>query len=278
MIRQKSNFFTTSDNAMIYFEDYGEGAPILIIPGYLCTSKFFKRNIEALSENNRLILVDARGHGSSSKILTGLNIPRMAKDIKELVDFLGLERLTLLAWSMGSSIALSYYEQFGDYKLSRIGIIDSALYPFSHEASNCHSLRGYDMDGMNRVMNAAIKDFEGYCRNFARAIFKEEPSIEDESWVATEMMKTPPWIAFAIYSDFLHRDYVQVLKHIQIPTLICSANSPAIPSSDAMSQHYRKQLTVSHQYKHFESKAGHVMFYEAADEFNRMVLDFIQNT
>lgn len=43
MIRSKDNFLQVSDGAWIYFEDYGKdkGEPIMILHGFLCSSKFF---------------------------------------------------------------------------------------------------------------------------------------------------------------------------------------------------------------------------------------------
>lgn len=277
MIRNKDNFFRTSDETIIYFEDYGKGTPILIIPGFLCTSKYFSRNIEGLSKKHRLILIDARGHGSSSKTLQNLTIPRMAQDVKELVSALKLEDLTLLGWSMGSSVALSYYDQFGPYKLKKIGIIDSALYPFSPEPFNSHSLAGFNMDGMCDVMNRAVNNHEEYCRGFARAIFKNKPSQEDEDWSAIEMTKTPPWIAFAIYTDFLFRDYVSALSKIEIPVLIAGADSPAIPRGIEMARSYLAYIKGDKEFHAFENE-GHVMFYENPDKFNRMVLEFVEKS
>lgn len=42
MIRSKDNFLQVSDGAWIYFEDYGKdkGEPIMILHGFLCSSKF----------------------------------------------------------------------------------------------------------------------------------------------------------------------------------------------------------------------------------------------
>ena len=106
MIKSKDNFLQVSDGAWIYFEDYGKdkGDPILILHGYLCSSKFFYKNIEALSADHRLVLMDWRGHGSSSKCLHNLTMDRCAKDVHELIEHLGLEDVTLLGWSMGSSV------------------------------------------------------------------------------------------------------------------------------------------------------------------------------
>lgn len=90
------NFFTTSDGIHIYFEDRGSGLPIVMVPGFLCTTKFFEKNAEVLSKEFRVITMDLRGQGNSSKTCQGNTIRRNAQDIKELIDHLGLEHVVLL--------------------------------------------------------------------------------------------------------------------------------------------------------------------------------------
>ena len=94
MIRSKDNFLQVSDGAWIYFEDYGKdkGEPIMILHGFLCSSKFFYKNIDALSADHRLVLIDWRGHGSSSKTLQislWTAVPRMF-----------MNSLSIWAWRM----------------------------------------------------------------------------------------------------------------------------------------------------------------------------------
>lgn len=275
MIKSKDNFYQVSDGAWIYYEDYGSGDPIVILHGYLCSSKFFSRNIAALSENHRLILVDWRGHGSSSKTLSNLTMDRCAKDIHELMDHLSLENATLLGWSMGSSVVMEYYEQFGSDHLKKIGVIDSALYPFSGESWNSHALAGFHMDGMNAALERAATDHDGYTRGFARICFKNPPSQEDEDWVTAEMKKLPVYIAFALYNDFLFKDYTSTLTKIDIPLMICCADSPAIPSGIAMGSYYR-DLVKGNCFFHAFEGLGHVMFWEDPPAFHHTILSFVE--
>lgn len=276
MIKNKDNFFQVSDGAWIYFEDYGQGDPIVILHGYLCSSKFFYKNIEGLSEKHRLVLVDLRGHGSSSKTLQNLTMGRCAQDIHELIEHLGLENVTLLGWSMGSSVVMEYYEQFGNDRLKKIGVIDCALYPFSTETWNSHSLAGFNMDGMTSVLERAMTDHDGYARGFTCLCFKNAPCKEDEDWVSTEMKKLPVYIAFALYNDFLFTDYTGTLKKINIPLMICCADSPAIPAGIAMGEHYRSLVDGKCFFYAFEG-LGHVMFLENPKQFNEIVLNFVDN-
>lgn len=277
MIKSKDNFFQVSDGAWIYFEDYGKdkGAPIVILHGYLCSSKFFYKNIEALSANHRLVLVDWRGHGSSSKCLQNLTMARCAQDIHELMEHLGLEDVTLLGWSMGSSVVLEYYRQFGNQHLKKLGVIDSALYPFSAEPWNSHSLAGYNMDGMTAVLEKAMTNHDGYTRSFARVCFSTPPSQEDEDWVSCEMKKLPVYIAFALYNDFLFQDHTATLQQVDIPLLIGCADSPAIPRGIEMGTYYR-DLVDGNCYFHIFENLGHVMFLEDPEQFNETVLSFVE--
>ena len=95
---------------------------------------------------------------------------RCAKDVHELIEYLGLEDVTLLGWSMGSSVVMEYYEQFGDEHLKKIGVIDSALYPFSPESWNSHSLAGFNMDAMTATLENALSHHDDYARTFTRLL------------------------------------------------------------------------------------------------------------
>lgn len=278
MIRSKNNFFQVSDGAWIYFEDHGKenGNPIMILHGFMCSSQFFYKNIKALSQHHRLILVDWRGHGSSSKTLDNLNMPRCAKDIYELIEHLQLENVTLLGWSMGSSVVMEYYEQFGNAHLKKIGIIDSMLYPFSDAEWNSHSLAGFNMDGMNKVLDKALTDYDGYARSLIPLYFHKQPEKEIEDWAVTELKKIPPYIAFALYNDFLFRDYTVTLTKIDIPLLLCCAKSGAIPRGIETGNYY-KSLVGGNCYFYEFHNLGHVMFLEDPEQFNRVVLDFTEN-
>lgn len=275
MLRSKENFFKTSDGAHIYFEDYGQGQPIVLVPGFLCTSKFFARNISELSRNNRLILLDSRGHGSSDKTLQNLNIPRCAQDVKELIEYLDLNNVLLIGWSLGSSIVLSYWQQFNKHRIAAMGITDSILYPFDDGEWNSHSLRGFNMDAFNMVMGRAIGNHAEYCKGFATAVWKDgHVAPEDIEWVAEEMRKTPPWIAFALYSDFLHRDYVSVLPTVSVPIFVCGANSIAIPRGIGAAKYYMQHIKAPSELHIFE-QGGHMLFYVEAEKYNRIILDFL---
>jgi len=135
-------FMKTDDDAFIYYQDIGKGKTILFVHGWSGTSRFWKRNVCELSQRFRVVTMDFRGHGSSSKVLHGHTVPRYAKDIRQLIELLGLNDVVLVGWSMGVPIVLSFYEQFKNDNLIRaIGLIDGTPSPFVDEDWNYHRMK-----------------------------------------------------------------------------------------------------------------------------------------
>ncbi len=142
----KSNFFTASDGAVLYYEDRGNGVPFLLMPGFLATTKFFEKNIEVLAEKYRVIVFDPRGQGRSAKVCSGNTMERNALDIRDLIEHLRLEDVILGGWSMGSSVVVSYASMMQEAHLKGIILIDGSLFPMSPDGWNKHRSRDYNVD------------------------------------------------------------------------------------------------------------------------------------
>ncbi|GAA0805286.1 alpha/beta hydrolase [Faecalicatena orotica] len=275
MIFSKENFFETSDGAILYYEDYGEGDPIFLLHGFCCSSQVFRNNIEGLKKKHRLILMDLRGHGASSKTLSGVTMPRMAQDVKDLIEYLQLSDVTLLGWSMGGQVALMYWRLFAGYGyVRRMGILDSTLYPFSDGEWNKHGNSNYNMDKANDRLIHMMEDHQADARAMVNGMLVGEVSDEDKAWIQHEIMKTPPYIAYSIYSDFLGRDFTDFIPAVTVPMLFIGSNSPAVKGEIAMDYYVSKCRTDYELVKIGES--GHFFFYFQPERFNQIVLEFIE--
>ena len=82
--------FITSDNVEIFYEDNGEGKPLVFIHGWSMDSTVFyyqKKNLNKF----RVITVDLRGHGKSAiSDKDDYSFNRMGTDILELLQYLML--------------------------------------------------------------------------------------------------------------------------------------------------------------------------------------------
>jgi pimeloyl-ACP methyl ester carboxylesterase len=270
------DYFRTSDDAVIYYEDYGSGRPIVLIPGFVCSTRFFERNVEGLSKNNRLVIMDPRGHGNSSKSLEGHTLKAYARDIKELLDHLNLKDAFLLAWSMSGQTILKYFQSYKNHRISALGLIDSPLGAMYPEEWNAHGLKNYNMDLYNKFLKMSYNDYEGYCKAFAKKIWGgvDESALD---WSLEEFLKTPAWISFAIYSDMVFQNGYEMLPQVEVPMLFMGADSAVTANGKALATKYYPEKLNPKVYKEsytFE-KGGHVFFYINPDEFNSVVLKFL---
>lgn len=266
-------YLETKDGAKIYYEDHGTGQPIVLVHGWLCSSRFWQRNVPELASQFRVVTIDLRGHGNSSKALAGQTIPQYARDLREVMEHLGLEDVVLVGWSLGGPVVLSYYHQYAaDSRLKALGLVDSAPFPFSPAAWNNHALRDYNFDRMNATFIALAANPLKFAADFTARIFKQPPSQADEAWVVAEMMKTPPWIATAIYSDFVMTDFAATLPAVQIPVIVFAADSGVFPGGIAMGKALAAQAPRGTCIP-FED-AGHMLFYEQPQKFNAALADF----
>lgn len=268
-------YFETGDGAKIYYEDHGKGQPILLVHGWLCSSKFWQKNVPELANEFRVVTLDLRGHGNSSKTLSGQTVRQYARDVRELIEHLGLHEAVLVGWSMGGPVALSYYEQYSrDTRLKALGLVDTAPFPFSAAGWNSHALRNYNYEGMHATFANCSADPRKFAIAFANRMFKQKPSDADMDWVVAELVKTPPWIAEAVYSDFLMSDYATSLPSVTVPIIVCAADSGVFPSGIAMGQAITKHVRQG-TFIPFDD-AGHLLFYEQPQKFNGALTDFVK--
>ena len=103
-----SGFITAADGVKIHYFELGQGSPVVLIHGFTANAegKWFKSGIaQALAARHRVIAIDARGHGLSDKPHDPMKYgPRMADDVIDLMDALGVESAHVHGYSMGGSI------------------------------------------------------------------------------------------------------------------------------------------------------------------------------
>ena len=89
----------------IYYEEHGQGPPLIMILGLGQDIPTWSFQTSELSENFRLIVLDNRDSGKSTRCSQNYTTETMAHDILGLMDYLGIDRTHLLGTSMGGMIA-----------------------------------------------------------------------------------------------------------------------------------------------------------------------------
>jgi pimeloyl-ACP methyl ester carboxylesterase len=91
----------------IHYESTGDGFPLLLLGGLGLSVSDMRRITAGLAPGRRVIAVDNRGSGKSSKPPGPYTIEQMAADALALMDALDVPDADVLGISMGGRIALS---------------------------------------------------------------------------------------------------------------------------------------------------------------------------
>jgi 3-oxoadipate enol-lactonase len=89
----------------LYYEEYGEGEPLLLIMGWGGNATTWKPQVPGLAERYRVIAFDNRGVGRSSAPPGPYSIPQLVGDTVALLDALNVPRAHVFGVSMGGMIA-----------------------------------------------------------------------------------------------------------------------------------------------------------------------------
>lgn len=101
----------TSNGVEIHYEIEGEGPELIMVHGFASSLEDNWRGagwVRALKDDNKLILMDCRGHGKSGKPHDKAEYgQKMRDDIANLMVHLGLTKANFIGYSMGSGLTLA---------------------------------------------------------------------------------------------------------------------------------------------------------------------------
>jgi pimeloyl-ACP methyl ester carboxylesterase len=254
-----------NQNITLYYEDVGSGNPIIFIPGWTMTSKFFKNQQSYFKDNYRVIAYDPRGQGKSSKTSNGNTYATHADDLDEMIKTMGLKDVVLVGWSSGCATIYEYVNRYGTENLSHLVFIDEPpkwignvqeewVYgTFEDYRGSLKSLiGGYDayLDGIVDWM--LVKDFEN----------------DEKEWMLNEMRMTPKDVAISLYIDGLTSDYNDVFNKLnEVPMLFMVR--------EAWYPQVQEWLKINAAGAKIKAIQSHAAFWEYSDSFNAMLESFV---
>ena len=97
--------FTTSDGVEIHYRCEGAGEALLLLHGLGSAADDWQAQIDYYQARYCVIAPDLRGHGRSGVNGKDYSMQRFARDVNELLDHLGIERVTIIGLSMGGAVA-----------------------------------------------------------------------------------------------------------------------------------------------------------------------------
>nr|WP_250890340.1 alpha/beta hydrolase [Sphingobium nicotianae] len=90
----------------IHYASYGKGPPVILLHGGLSNSDYWANQLPFLARDHRVILIDSRGHGRSTRSALPYSYELMASDVIAVMDQLKLRKAAIVGWSDGAIIGL----------------------------------------------------------------------------------------------------------------------------------------------------------------------------
>ncbi|RZN24269.1 alpha/beta hydrolase [Bradyrhizobium sp. Leo121] len=103
----------------LYYVELGEGSPVVFLHGGLSNSDYFNLQVPEVARRHRVILVDSRGHGRSTRNAQPFGYDLMTDDVVALLDHLQIPRAAIIGWSDGAIIGLDMAMRHPD-RVSRV--------------------------------------------------------------------------------------------------------------------------------------------------------------
>jgi len=90
----------------IWYAVFGRGEPVILLHGGLANANYWGNQVPALAKRYRVIVMDSRGHGRSTRNAEPYGYDLMADDVLGLMDFLKIRKAAIVGWSDGAILGL----------------------------------------------------------------------------------------------------------------------------------------------------------------------------
>jgi pimeloyl-ACP methyl ester carboxylesterase len=82
------------------------GEPVILLHGGLANANYWGNQVRALQSKYRVIVIDSRGHGRSTRDDKSYGYDLMAGDVLALMDYMKIPKVSIVGWSDGAIIGL----------------------------------------------------------------------------------------------------------------------------------------------------------------------------
>ena len=229
---------TTPDGTDIFFNDWGQGQPIVFSHGWpLCADDWDTQMMFFLKRGFRVIAHDRRGHGRSTQTSGGHDMDHYADDLAALTEHLDLHDAIHVGHSTGGGEVTRYLGRHGQTRVAKAVLISSVPPLMVKTGANPGGLPKEVFDGFQAQVATRRAEFyrelpEGPFYGYNRPGAQPSEGII-ANWWRQGMMGG----AKAHYDGivaFSQTDFTEDLKKISVPVLVMHGDDDQIvPYADS---------------------------------------------
>jgi len=273
--------FADVNDIKVCYSTQGEGFPTFLLHGFGSKKESFMAQIPELSKYFRIISIDMRGAGKSSRPNYHYTMEMLANDVKGLMDYLSIQKINVIAHSFGGMIAQNFAVKYPE-SLNKLVIINSLpKIPEEYDPEPYIQMR---IKGLELRKKDPVKAFWdstqfGFYPKFRKRMLDNPKEKFYGLWSAEDLIDyytTDPPTAQDIrniaYSFKTHNVFNNLHKITQKTLLLTASHDVLVPKERMMEIH---KLMPNSTLKVIE-KAGHESHKYNAPEVNNSIIEFLQ--
>ena len=254
----------------IYYEIHGKGEPLVMIAGFTMSTAFWFKAVPVFSREYRLVVFDNRGAGQSDKPDVPYTIDMMTDDLAGLLDAIGIDSAHIFGHSMGGAIAQQFALRYP--RRVRGLILASTGFGGPHAVINNNpEVKPF----FERMPSLPLKEvvMEWLRLFWIQDFIDNNPGFVQELIAKITEHPTPPHGQMRQGQAIASHNTYERLPEIKAPTLVITGDADIlVPAENARIMASRipgAELVIL-------KNMGHHFMFEAEDESNRVMLDFLR--
>ena len=187
----------------IWYATFGQGEPVILLHGGLGNSNYFGLQVPALAKSYRVIVMDSRGHGRSTRNDQPYGYDLMASDVLALMDYLKIQKAAIVGWSDGAILGLDIAIHHPE-RLTRLFAFAANSNPAgAADVSNSPVFNAYiaRTEKEYEALSATPTEFKAFLDQIAK-MWATQPNFTKEQLAA---ITTPTWIVDADHDEAIKR-------------------------------------------------------------------------
>lgn len=243
-------------------------AALVLIPGWSTDAAIWSEQIDHFSPSLRVVAIDPRSQGESTKTPEGNTPEQRARDYEAVFAKLDLKRIILVGWSQGAQDVAAYVGEFGTARLTGVVLVDSTV---SKGAASVATSPDFPARLLGNI-DLYAKHKRDYLDGFMHFIFQHRMSDERMEGFIDTALKTPTADGVAeLVADMLGAERTANLTKFDKPTLVIAAAK----SFELEQQKAELALLPSARFAAIED-AGHGVFVDQPQKFDQLLGEFIK--
>ncbi|MDB5236744.1 MAG: arylesterase [Hymenobacter sp.] len=266
---------TAGSPVNIFYEDWGQGAPVVLIHGWPLDHTMWEHQAIGLAKGGlRVIAYDRRGFGRSSRPFSGYDYDTLAADLNALLEELDLNGVTLVGFSMGGGEIARYIGTYGDARIARVAFV-SAVTPFMLKTDN--NPEGVPQSVFDGMADGMKKDRFDFLQTFAKSFYSVgmishpvSQAVLDWNFIVTSL--AAPTATRDCATSFSSTDFRADLQAVKVPTLVIHGDADATVPFKASGERTAKMIPQA-ELKVYKG-APHGLFFTEKDQLTTDLLAF----